>query len=212
MRNYVLVIVFTLFSTLSFAQNKPSAVDISKLTPEQQSVVQTIANQMAEKKSDAPAILEAIQNIDSTKVKGWAEAGTEAGKAVGNFAKELAVPVQMFLNSYIGQATYLLVFMNYGGGKLTQFMFDALVFVALTPLFSFFMWKVFKRFVLQVVTTTERRYNANTFYRFIGFNEVTTKTEKVAYDSNDSFWSSIIGWVFIVGCSLLFFHNMWPHW
>lgn len=213
MKKYLLAIVFSLFSTLSLAQSQSSAVDVSKLTPEQRLAVQAVANQMAEKKSDAPAILQAIQNIDSTKVRGWAEAGTEAGKAVGNFAKEIGVVAQTFLDSFVGKATFVLVFMNYGGGKLAQFAFNVFAFVALTPLFSFFMWKVFKRFVLQVVTTTERKYNANPFYRFIGFNEVSTKTEKVPYDDeNFRFWTPVLGWAFIFGGSIIFFMNMWPRW
>ena len=212
MKNYVLAIILALFSLLVFAQSKQSAVDVSSLTKEQQSVVQAVANQMAEKKSDAPAILEAIQNIDSAKVRGWAEAGTEAGKAVGNFAKEIGVVAQTFLDSFVGKATFVLVFMNYGGGKLAQFAFSVFAFVTLTPLFSFFMWKVFKRFVLQVVTTTEKKKNANPFLRFVGFNEVTIKTEKLEYDTNESYWLCIWGWVSVIVCSLLFFWLMWPRW
>ena len=214
MKNCVLAIVFALFSSFSFAQsNQATVVNVSNLTPEQQKAVQAVANQMAEKKSDAPAILQAIQNIDSTKVRGWAEAGTEAGKAVGNFAKEIGVVAQTFLDSFVGKATFVLVFMNYGGGKLAQFVFNVFAFVALTPLFFFFMWKVFKRFVLQVVTTTEKKYNANPFLRFLGFNEVVARTEKVEYNDEDRrFWSPIVGWVFIIGSSLIFFTNIWPHW
>ena len=214
MKNYVMAIVFALFSMLSFAQsNSPTVVNVSNLTKEQQLAVHVVANQMAEKKSDAPAILQAIQNIDSTKVRGWAEAGTEAGKAVGNFAKEIGVVAQTFLDSFVGKATFLLVFMNYGGGKLAQFAFNVFAFVALTPLFIFFMWKVFKRFVLQVIITTEKKYNTNPFYRFIGFNEIATKTEKVPYDDeNFRFWTPVIGWVFIIASSILFFVNMWPRW
>lgn len=212
MKSYV-AIVFALFSTLSFAQSKQSAVDVSNLTKEQQLAVQAVANQMAEKRADAPSILQAIQNIDSTKVRGWAEAGTEAGKAVGNFAKEIGAVATDFLNSFVGKATFVLVFMNYGGGKLAQFAFNVFAFVALTPLFSFFMWKVFKRFVLQVVTTTEKKYNVNPFYRFIGFNEVVTKTEKVEYrDNGYHFWSPVLGWLFIVVSSMFFFTGMWPRW
>lgn len=215
MKTYVLAIVFAAFSSLSFAQSKQSAVDVSNLTPEQQQAVQSVANQMAEKKSDAPAILQAIQDIDSTKVRGWAEAGTEAGKAVGNFAKEIGVVAQTFLDSFVGKATFFLVFMNYGGGKLAQFAFNVFAFVALTPLFCFFMWKVFKRFVLQVVTTTEKKYHPNPFLRFVGFNEVTKKTEKVNFDGDENIpsgWLAVAGWIIIAGSSIIYFINMWPKW
>lgn len=214
MRTYVLAIFFALFSSLSFSQgNQTTVVNVSNLTPEQQKAVQAVANQMAEKKSDAPAILQAIQNIDSTKVRGWAEAGTEAGKAVGNFAREIGVVAQTFLDSFVGKATFILVFMNYGGGKLAQFMFNVFAFIALTPLFSFFVWKVFKRFVLQVTTTTEKKLHANPFYRLIRFNEVTSKTEKIEYDDKDyRFWSPIVGWIFIVVSSFVYFGFMWPRW
>jgi hypothetical protein len=214
MKNCVLAIVFALFSTLSLAQsNQSTVVNVSNLTKEQQSAVQDVANQMAEKKSNAPAILQAIQNIDSTKVRGWAEAGTEAGKAVGNFAKEIGVVAQTFLDSFVGKATFVLVFMNYGGGKLAQFAFNVFAFVALTPLFSFFMWKVFKRFVLQVITTTEKKLHTNPFYRLIGFNEVSSKIEKVEYEDKDYyFWSPIVGWGFIALSSFIYFGLMWPKW
>jgi ribonuclease D len=116
MRNYLLATALALSSMLALAQSS-QAVDVSKLTPEQQKAVQAVANQMAEKRSDAPAILQAIQNLDSSKIRGWAEAGTEAGKAVGNFAKEVAIPANAFLDSSVGKATFFLVFMNYGGGQ-----------------------------------------------------------------------------------------------
>ena len=212
MKKLVLAIVFALFSTLSFAQSKQSAIDVSNLTKEQQSAVQAVANQMAEKKSDAPAILQAIQNIDSTKMRGWAEAGTEAGKAVGNFAKELGVVAQTFLDSFVGKATFFLVFMNYGGGKLAQFAFNVFAFIALTPLFCFFMWKIFKRFIMQVVTTSEKKCHANPFLRFIGFGETIVKTDVYEYASGDGVLICCLGWVFIFGSSVTFFHNMWPRW
>jgi hypothetical protein len=101
------------------------------------------------------------------------------------------------------------------GGKLVQFAFSAFALIALTPLFCFFMWKVFKRFVLQVVTTAEKKLNTNPFYRFIGFNEVTTKTEKVTFDGSENIpsgWLAAIGWVFIVGSSFIFFGLLWPKW
>ena len=212
MKNYVWAIVFTFFSSWSLAQSNTPAVDVSKLTPEQRSAVQAVANQMAEKKSDASEIIKAVQNIDSAKVRGWAEAGTEAGKAVGNFAKEIGAVATDFLNSFVGKATYFLIFMNYGGGKIAQFGFNVFAFIALTPVFIFFTLKVFKRFVLQTVTTTEKKYNTNPFLRFFRFNEVTTKTEALEYSSSDSFWLSIGGWISIIVCSFLYFGTMWPRW
>lgn len=215
MKKYLTAICFALLSATSFAQKGNTAVDVSNLSPEQQQAVQAVANQMAEKKSDAPAILKAIQNIDSNKIRGWAEVGTEAGKAVGNFAKEIGVVAQTFLESFVGKATFVLVFMNYGGGKLAQFVFNVFAFVALTPLFGFFMWKVFKRFVLQVITTTEKKYNTNPFLRFVGFNEVTTKTEKIQISGADNMpsgWQAVFGWAVIFFSSVVFFYNLWPRW
>lgn len=216
MNSYLLGVVFVLFSTLSLAQGRQSTIDVSELTPEQQSAVQVVANQMAEKKSDAPQILEAIQNIDSSKVSGWAEASTEAGRAVSNFAKEVGVVAQTFLDSSIGKMAFFLVFMNYGGGKLAQFAFDIFAFVGLMPFFCFFMLMIFRRFVLQVVVTSETSYNENPLLRFVGFNKVTKRVEKVTYGEGRGDippgWQAFLGWVIIVVSTVLFIKLMWPVW
>lgn len=215
-------LLFTICITLvvavmspAFATNavQPVNVDISTLTPEQQRAVQAVANQMKEKKSDAPAIMQALQGVNKDTIRGWAEAGTEAGKAVGNFAKEIGAVATDFLNSFIGKATFVLVFMSYGGGKLLKFGMDIIWFVALTPFFLYFMYKVFQRFVLQVVVTKEVKYNPNVLLRLLGVNEKTIKVDKaLPPDDKDFFWYPIIGWVFIVFCNVVYFSQMWPRW
>jgi len=209
----VVLVAFFACSSLAAEKARPTAVDVSRLTPEQQQAVQAVANQMAEKSVEAPAIIAAIQSIDKDKLKGWAEAGTEAGRAVSNFAREIGVVAGEFLNSFVGKATFLLVFMNYGGGKLANFAFSVMLFMALTPLFALFVWKLFKRFVLQVSTTSDTKYNQNPWLRFCGFNEKTSRTESVKYeDENFRFWTPVIGWVFIFVSSWIYLANMWPKW
>lgn len=207
---YVFVMLFFAFSYNSYAEN----VDVSKLTPEQKHALNVVIKEMSEEKSDAPAIIKAIENIDQEKIHGWAEAGTEAGKAVGNFAKEIGVASGKFLNTFVGKATFFLVFMNYGGGKLTQFIIDCVLFLALVPFFFFFMLKIFKRFVLGVITTSKVKYNNSIMYRLLGSNEVEKETHKVSYSDrhgdNYTFWTPVAGWIIILISSILFFGSFWP--
>lgn len=195
-------------------QTTTTVVDISGLTPEQRRAVETVAAQMKEKKSDAPAIIQALQDIDKDKLRGWAEAGSEAGKAVANFAKEVGIVAGEFLDSFVGKAVFVLVFMNYGGGKILQFGVDLALFTALTPIFLFFMWKVYQRFVLGVIVIKDVKYNPNPFARLLGFNEETKRIEKASgiKDSDGDDWIVVIGWVLIVVCTILYFWNMWPKW
>lgn len=224
MKTFLLCIslFLSMFVTPTFADdgtgtNKASSVvtmDISSLTPEQQAAVLAVANQMKEQKSDAPAIMQAIRTMNKDSIQGWAEAGAEAGKAVSNFAKEVGAVTTDFLNSFIGKATFILVFMNYGGGKLLKFSMDILWFISLTPIFLYFMYRVFQRFVLQIVVTKTVKYNPNVFFRLLGVNDKTVIVEKMpGLKDDDGFnFLPVLGWAFIVGCSLAYFGLMWPKW
>lgn len=206
--------------TPAFADNgsngnsSAATMDVSSLTPEQRKAVLAVANQMKEQKSDASAIMQALQGVNKESVQGWAEAGTEAGKAVSNFAKEVGAVTTDFLNSFIGKATFILVFMNYGGGKLLKFSMDILWFISLTPIFLCFMYRVFQRFVLQIVVTKTVKYNPNVFLRLLGVNDKTTTVETMPglKDDDGSNLLPVIGWAFIAVCSLAYFVLMWPKW
>ena len=215
MIKFLLATYFVLFSSFAFAQTNTSSETTQRLTPQQRQAIQAITDQIVklDEKSETAEILQAIQGINKEDIRGWAEAGTEAGKAVGNFAKEIGVLAKDFLNTFVGKATFFLVFMNYGGGKLAQFGFNVIAFVALVPLFSLFMWQTFKRFVLLLITTKEVTYNANPLLRFIGFNQKTTKTESIRHkEETYNIVMPIIAWVGIFICTLILFGIMWPNW
>lgn len=196
-----------------FADTTPT-VDVSSLTAEQRNAVQAVANQMREKKSDAPAILQAIQGIDKDTVRGWAEAGTEAGKAVSNFAKEIGAASGDFLNSFIGKAVFILAFMNYGGGKLLQFFMNIAWFISLTPIFLYVMYRTFQRFVLQITIVKEVKYNPNIFLRLLGVNEKTVRSEKMpgVKDPDGDNIAPVFGWSMILIGHILYFWALWPTW
>lgn len=215
MIKFLLAMYFVLFSSFAFAQTNTSSGNAQSLTPQQQQAIQAITDQIVklDEKSETTKILQAIQGINKEDIRGWAEAGTEAGKAVGNFAKEIGILAKDFLETFVGKAIFFLVFMNYGGGELAQFGFNVIAFVALLPLFCFFMWQTFKRFVLLLVTTKETTYNANPLLRFIGFNQKTTKTESVRHrEEIHNSVMPIIAWIGIFICTLIFFGITWPNW
>lgn len=215
----VLLLTLVLIANLAFADSQREVssggvVDISALTPEQQQAVQAIAGQMRDKKSETPQILQTLQGIDKDQIKGWAEVGTEAGKAVSNFAKEIGAPVSEFLGSGVGKAVFVLAFLNYGGGKLLNFFMNIAWFVSLTPIFLYVMWKTFQRFVLQVVVLKEKKYNPNIFLRLFGVNEKSCKVEnrpEIKDDEGNNI-APIFGWFCVAGFSFLWLWLMWPKW
>jgi hypothetical protein len=210
-KKFLVLIATLLFTTTLFAQQ--TQVDVSRLTEEQRQALQQVANQMAEDDPDTSDILEAVRNIDAEQVQNWAEAGTEAGRAVANFSREVGVVAGEFLDSDVGKTAFVLLTLNYGGGAIVQYVLDVALFVALLPVFIWLMCRVFKRFVLQVTTLVEREYHQSPLYRFIGFNKVTKKDQAVDYDDEAwKFWSSVLGYVIIFVSTLSFFGTLYPAW
>jgi hypothetical protein len=210
MKKYFAILLL-LFVVPVFAQQVQ--VDVSKLTDEQKKALQSVANQMAENKSNTSQILEAVKSIDAKDVKNWADAGTEAGKAVANFTREIGVVTTEFLNSFPGKTTFLLLVMNYGGGKMAQFVLNTFIFVTLLPVFTWLMCRVFKRFVLQTRTLVTIVYNPNPWLRFVGINTVTKTDEAVKFDNDsDNFWAAVLGWALIAVSTFCFFGLLWPKW
>ena len=220
-----LLVLTMVVPTATFAQQATVAnseqVDLSKLNPEQRQALNTIAGQMIENKSNTAQVVEAVQNLDASKVRGWAEAGTEAGKAVGNFTREIGLVAKDFLSTGVGQATFLLMFMNYGGGPLAQFVFDIFVFLLTLPFFLRFMWLVFQRYVLRLTVTYTKTYNPNPLLRFVGFNEKTKTVQAApAYVIKDSARNDldISGWIAagaaisIAILTAVYLHSLWPTW
>jgi hypothetical protein len=186
-------------------------LDISKLTPEQQKALTDLAGTFTTDQSKASTILDALKNvtIDQTAVSGWAQAGTEAGKAVVNFTDQVKLPAADFMNSFVGQMIFLVLFMNYGGGKLASFGVDIGIFIVLTPIYLMFMHGVFRRFVLHMRIDENKRWLP-----------IRSKKEGDELIVNDKdmppvsvdMWEAFLGYFFIVITSMIYLHWLWPTW
>ncbi len=211
--------LFMLVLAMSSGLADAQSLDTSKLTAEERTALQTVLDKMVEDKSDAATVLEAIRTIDvnSEQFATWAQAGTEAGKAVSNFTKEIGATANEFLDSFPGKAIFLIVFMNYGGGALASFFLDIAIFVCLTPFFIYFMNRVFRRFVLhQSYDVTKPK--GERWFKLPGRGADGTKVEKVFTDDKGNggievdVFEAILGWFFTVIGTMLYLSQLWPTW
>jgi hypothetical protein len=192
------------------------SIDTSKLTTEERAALETVFNQMAEDKSTATTVIEAIQdiNVSSEAFAKWAQAGTEAGKAVSNFTKEIGATANEFLDSFPGKAIFLIMFMNYGGGALATFFLDIAIFVCLTPFFLYFINRVFRRFVLH--QSYDGRKPKGERWSFLpGRGHDTAREETIEIDGAKmkvSTTEAVFGWVFIVVTTMVYLSYLWPTW
>lgn len=215
MKSLLVAILFSLFAAFG-ALAQTSSIDMTGMTPEQQKALQTMAEQLKSNQAAPATILEAIKSLDIDKetVSGWAQAGTEAGKAVTNFTNEIAVPAQEFLDSFIGKAVFLIVFMNYGGGKLASFFLNIGIFVVLTPIYLVFINQVFRRFVLHQRLEGKAWFPVRTKEageRIVGKEEGEPATvQDLPITVNTA--EAVAGWAFVVVTTTFYLLTMWPTW
>ncbi len=205
------VLLLVLASNVFGQEAQVAQLDVSKLSPEQRQALTEIAKGMETKETNVPEIIDALKTVDASTAKEWAEAGTEAGRAVANFAKEIGVVAKDFLDSFVGQVLFVLIAINYGGGTILQYTIDLFFFLLVTPVFAMFMYRLFRFYVLKTRVTYEIKYHSNPFFRVLGFNEKTRKEElKDQADADVSLGTSVVTVIFIAILTVSYFAGLWP--
>ena len=213
---YLITALFVLLTSiaapLAYADtpaNTTQTLDVSKLTAEQQKALTDLATQFTANQTNVSSVLDAIKglSIDQKTMSTWADAGTEAGKAVANFTEEIKMPVGQVLDSFQGKVLFLMFFMNYGGGKLASFGLNVGLFLVLTPIFLLFMRGVFRRFVLHMRMDVNKKW---TLFRTKAQGEAPVSSDPRDPTVNTS--EALVGMAFIVVGTFFYFAWMWPAW
>lgn len=211
-------IYMTLFSFF-VATSAFSQVNTKGLTAEQQQTLQEIANKMKSKPTEAEQVLKLVESVDVNKLQQWSELGTETGKAVANFAREIGVAAQEFLNTFVGKVIFFILAMKYGGGQIVSYFTWLFAWCIFTPFVMYAIWRGFKRYTLGIETyLSKSEPEEKLWLRLLGFKKKTYeyKVSELKNKSGDiladEMCARLLSLVFCLACLIIWFKVCSPSW